>query len=98
MSPTLNASMTGSPATAPFYNNSILGPLGNQSAEWQLRGQWENPNDILSLLLILGPDIVLRALAQVSGQRMTPVVFSYGWVAYAVNALVSAFGGPTPLS
>ncbi|KAK8030261.1 hypothetical protein PG993_011552 [Apiospora rasikravindrae] len=57
-----------------------------------IKAQWQFPQDILSLLLILGPDVIWRALAQLVGQRVTPVVFSYGWVAYAVNALVAAFG------
>lgn len=57
------------------------------------QSQWQNPSDILSLLMILGPDVVWRALAQLCGEKLTPVVFSYGWVGYAVNALVAAFGG-----
>jgi hypothetical protein len=59
----------------------------------EFRSQWSNPSDVLSLLLILGPDVIGWALAQLSGEYITPVVFSYGWVAYAVNALVATFGG-----
>lgn len=59
----------------------------------EFRSQWNNPSDVLSLLLILGPDVICWALAQLSGEYITPVVFSYGWVAYAVNALVATFGG-----
>ena len=58
-----------------------------------IKPQWQFPQYVLSLLLILGPDVIWRALAQLAGRRITPVVFSYGWVAYAVNALVAAFGG-----
>jgi hypothetical protein len=58
-----------------------------------LAAQWSNPSDILSILLLLGPDVVQRAVAQQAGRVITPVAFSFGWVAYAVSALLSAFGG-----
>jgi len=62
-----------------------------------LVAQWRNPGDILSILLLLGPDIVQRAIAQLAGRTITPVAFSFGWVAYAVGALLSTIGGPLPL-
>lgn len=77
-----------------YGGESSLLPLKHtRSTDASFKSQWRNPNDILSLLLILGPDVVGRALAQLAGSRITPVVFSFGWVAYAVNALVPAFGG-----
>ncbi|MDI1493369.1 MAG: hypothetical protein OHK93_005157 [Ramalina farinacea] len=58
-----------------------------------LRSQWSNPRDILSLLLIVGGDVVHAALAQQSGDVLpTPVVFSFGWVAYAFSAVLSVMG------
>ncbi|KAF2135511.1 uncharacterized protein K452DRAFT_293164 [Aplosporella prunicola CBS 121167] len=54
--------------------------------------QWKRPSDIFSTLLILGGDVIGRALAQLTGSRVTPVAFSFGWVAYAVAAVVSAVG------
>jgi hypothetical protein len=57
------------------------------------RDQWINPSDILSLLLLIGPDIVQRAIAQLSGNILTPVAFSFGWVAYSLNASLSVIGG-----
>ncbi|KAI1102938.1 hypothetical protein F4804DRAFT_248944 [Jackrogersella minutella] len=54
--------------------------------------QFSNPTDVFSVLLILGGDVVARALAQLVGTRVTPVAFSFGWVAYAVAAVVSAVG------
>ncbi|KAK5378695.1 hypothetical protein LTR11_004390 [Exophiala xenobiotica] len=54
--------------------------------------QWKNPGDVFSVLLILGGDVILRALAQLSGSGITPVAFSFGWVAYAITAVVSAIG------
>jgi hypothetical protein len=62
-------------------------------SELQLRNQWLNPSDILSLLLLLGPEVIQKSLAQLSGTHLVPVAFSFGWVAYAITALLSAFGG-----
>lgn len=58
----------------------------------ELRSQWMNPNDILSVLLIIGGDIVQKALAQLAGHRIVPVAFSFGWVAYAFASLMSILG------
>ncbi|KAJ5522165.1 hypothetical protein N7527_006280 [Penicillium freii] len=54
--------------------------------------QWRNPSDIFSVLLILGGDVISRALAQLAGSRLTPVAFSFGWVAFAVTAVVAVIG------
>lgn len=62
-------------------------------AEHELRTQWRSPSDILSLLLILGPEVVQRALAQVAGTRYVPIGFSFGWTAYSINALITIVGG-----
>jgi hypothetical protein len=40
--------------------------------------QWKNPSDVFSVLLILGGDVVGRALAQVAGSPVSPVAFSFG--------------------
>ncbi|KAH7304229.1 hypothetical protein B0I35DRAFT_414522 [Stachybotrys elegans] len=56
------------------------------------RTQWTDPSDIFSVLLILGGDVVARALAQLTGSSFTPVAFSFGWVAYAVSAVVASVG------
>ena len=40
--------------------------------------QWKNPGDVFSVLLILGGDVVSRALAQLTGTSITPVAFSFG--------------------
>lgn len=59
----------------------------------ELRSQWVSPVDILSLLLLVGGDVVQQALAQQAGLKLpTPVVFSFGWVGYAFTALLSAVG------
>jgi hypothetical protein len=40
--------------------------------------QWTHPGGVFSVLLILGGDVVGRALAQVAGTGLTPVTFSFG--------------------
>ena len=62
----------------------------------ELKNQWSNPSDILSLLLLLGPDVIQRALAQLVGLRVAPVAFSFGWAAYSLSALFSVVGGIEP--
>lgn len=69
---------------------NITGPIDVSA---HLAAQWTNPSDILSILLLVGPDIVQRAVAQLTGRVVTPAAFSFGWVAYATSALVQAFGG-----
>ncbi|OAX42774.1 hypothetical protein K503DRAFT_661649, partial [Rhizopogon vinicolor AM-OR11-026] len=57
--------------------------------------QWQNPRDILSILTIIGGDVVQRAIAQLAGSGpfyFTPVAFSFGWVAYSFSVLLSAIG------
>ncbi|KAI0122179.1 hypothetical protein F4814DRAFT_201524 [Daldinia grandis] len=71
----------------------------------ELRTQWANPGDILSLLLLIGSDIVQKAIAQLVGHRVrlygdkrsrglsvAPVAFSFGWAAYGFSNLLSAIG------
>ncbi|GIJ91899.1 hypothetical protein Asppvi_010874 [Aspergillus pseudoviridinutans] len=53
----------------------------------QLKTQWTTPSDVFSILLILGGDVVARALAMLAGGGFTPVAFSFGWVTYAISAL-----------
>ncbi|OCH90784.1 hypothetical protein OBBRIDRAFT_792985 [Obba rivulosa] len=62
-----------------------------------IKSQWRNPTDILSILMIIGGDVVQQAIAQLAGSgprplSFAPVAFSFGWVAYALNALLSAVG------
>ncbi|KAJ8080957.1 hypothetical protein PM082_017792 [Marasmius tenuissimus] len=60
-----------------------------------LRDQWKNPDDILSILMVIGGDIVRSALSQLASSHsrfFTPVAFSFGWVAYSFSAILSAVG------
>jgi hypothetical protein len=77
---------------ASFVENRDVGPVGFISA------QWTNPSDILSVLLLLGPDMVKKAIAQLAGRAITPIAFSFGWVGYAAKVLLSAFGREFVLS
>ena len=60
----------------------------------EAKSQWRNPGDILSLLLLVGGDVIQRAIAQLAGDETlpTPVVFSFGWVAYSFTSLLAAVG------
>lgn len=53
------------------------------------RAQWINPSDLFSILLIIGGDVIGLALAALSGGPVTPVTFSFGWVSYAISALLT---------
>lgn len=75
----------------------------SQPPALELKSQWQNPGDIFSLLLLVGGDVVQKAVAQLVGVRfrvmqrsaaiyLTPVVFSFGWVAYAFTSLAAALG------
>ena len=45
------------------------------------KAQWASPtNYAFTILLLLGGDVVARALAQLAGGRFTPVAFSFGTV------------------
>lgn len=58
--------------------------------------QWIDPTDVLTVLMIIGGDIVQRALASMAGSRhaipFAPVAFSFGWVSYAFSAILAAVG------
>lgn len=80
----------------------------------ELKAQWANPGDIMSLLLLIGGDIVQKSIAQVVDCRpfaveqlagqipgqplrpswfpLTPVAFSFGWIAFSFNQIMSAVG------
>ena len=83
------------PCECPIVPNpSTLSTLDDrwQEASDRLAKQWQNPNDVLTVLLIIGGDIVQKALAQLSGGHFVPVAFSFGWVSYSFNALLAAYG------
>ncbi|KIJ36796.1 hypothetical protein M422DRAFT_212098 [Sphaerobolus stellatus SS14] len=58
----------------------------------QLSQVWRSPSDLLSVLTVIGGDIVKSALAQLAGGHITPVSFSFGWVGYSFSSLSVAVG------
>ncbi|KAI0723948.1 hypothetical protein C8T65DRAFT_627990 [Cerioporus squamosus] len=78
---------------SPVYhvrNAASTGPSFSAQAS-----SWKSPDDILSILMLIGGDIVQRAVAQLAGTGpgpFCPVAFSFGWLAYSVSALTSAVG------
>ncbi|KAM3525175.1 hypothetical protein NHJ13051_004132 [Beauveria bassiana] len=68
-------------------------------ASREFSDQFKNPSDIFSVLLLLGgaSDPVGRALAQISGSRVTPVAFSFGWVSFMLEIAVGAAVGEIKL-
>ncbi|KAK4452654.1 hypothetical protein QBC34DRAFT_435503 [Podospora aff. communis PSN243] len=61
----------------------------------ELSAQWQNPSDVTTVLMIIGAEVVQKALAQCTGSASTyytPVCFSFGWVAFAYTALMSVLG------
>jgi len=77
-------------------NGSQNGASPDESGppETMLQRQMLNPSEILSVLQIIGGDVIQKAIAQLSGTRLrfTPVAFSFGWVAYTFNAVMAVFG------
>lgn len=65
---------------------------GNNSTVSVLASQWINPSDVTTVLMIIGGDVIQKALAQTTGCWYTPVCFSFGWVAYSFMALVNVLG------
>ncbi|ORY59283.1 uncharacterized protein BCR38DRAFT_446146 [Pseudomassariella vexata] len=58
-----------------------------------LKLEWINPSVVVgTVLMVVGDKAVQAALAQTSGLLFTPVCFSFGWVTYALSALMSVYG------
>ncbi|KAF7371081.1 hypothetical protein MSAN_00742600 [Mycena sanguinolenta] len=57
-----------------------------------IRSTWRSPSDTATILLIIGGDVIARALAQLAGPQLVPVAFSFGWVAYAFATLANISG------
>lgn len=65
---------------------------GANSTASILGSQWTNPSEVTTVLMIIGGDVVQKALAQTTGCWYTPVCFSFGWVPYSFTALISVLG------
>ena len=79
---------------APFYRQNLQPrDFDLDKSSNAFKAQWTNPsNYAFTILLLLGGDVVARALAQLAGGRITPVAFSFGWVSYATTGINSAIG------
>ena len=64
----------------------------DSSATHPLRKQFIHPAEVLGILLIIGGDVIQKAIAQLAGRRVAPVAFSFGWVSYSFGALLSVWG------
>ncbi|KXN92751.1 hypothetical protein AN958_02718, partial [Leucoagaricus sp. SymC.cos] len=74
----------------PFLTSRSIDDAGNVAGA--IRDTWQGPTDTMTILLIIGGDVVARALAQLVGPTIVPVAFSFGWVAYSFATLVNVFG------
>ncbi|PMD42818.1 hypothetical protein L207DRAFT_565035 [Hyaloscypha variabilis F] len=74
------------------HRQEAASPVAEPSAASLLREQLMNPKEVLAVLLLLGGDIIQKAIAQNTGLIITPVAFSFGWVSYALASLLSVFG------
>ncbi|KAI1504738.1 hypothetical protein F5X99DRAFT_370859 [Biscogniauxia marginata] len=95
-----------SPAVLWTRAESYQKPLGtspptglkvDDAGDW-FWGQFRNPKGIMAILLLVGGDVIQRAIAQSVGGRnsiFTPIVFSFGWVGYAFNSVATAVGDGT---
>jgi hypothetical protein len=56
-------------------------PFDASAPSTWFRNEWRSPsNYAFTILLLLGGDVVACALAQLVGDRLTPVAFSFGTV------------------
>ncbi|KAF2649246.1 hypothetical protein K491DRAFT_611237 [Lophiostoma macrostomum CBS 122681] len=73
----------------------------NETFSWEhtasrVQNAIRQPTGIFSTLLLIGPDLTSRAVAQQCGIKWRaiplPLAFSFGWVGYSISLLVSALG------
>lgn len=88
--------LSGAPITPGFSKMLPRSASGvftfNPTTATELGAQFRNPSNILSVLLVVGGDIVQRAMAQMSHTGLAPVCFSFGWVSYSLITLVNLLG------
>ncbi|KAK7688508.1 hypothetical protein QCA50_008046 [Cerrena zonata] len=74
-----------------FLSTSLRLATEPESLSSSPKSQWQNPNIVLSILTIVGGDIIQRAIAQLSGHPsyITPVAFSFGWVGYTLSTALT---------
>jgi hypothetical protein len=87
-------------ASGPVVARTILrlrdssSSAAESSTGWEMvKRQWKLPSEILSVLLLVGSDVVQTALAQQAGNSVLPVVFSFGWLPYMVSGTLGVAAG-----
>lgn len=63
---------------APFLATLISRNFDPSQVAKGFKDQWTQPGDVFSVLLILGGDVIARAMAQVAGSGPSTVAFSFG--------------------
>ena len=63
---------------APFLATLISRDFDPSQTAKEFTDQWIRPGDVSSVLLILGGDVIARAMAQVAGYGPSTVAFSFG--------------------
>ncbi|KAI4239819.1 MAG: hypothetical protein LQ349_000066 [Xanthoria aureola] len=64
-------------------NSAITSTSPLRGTDTVCPSQWRNPNDVLTILMIIGGDIVQKALAQLSGAVVT--VSAMLWILFVIN-------------
>jgi hypothetical protein len=78
--------------TIELLSNARLGKRDgeNNTTADVFRSQFQDPKEILTVLLLIGSDVIQKTVAQTAGFAVfTPVVFSFGWVTYAFNSVAN---------
>jgi len=73
--PPISTPQTVHPLLSIIFTRHLFNPSNIAN---ELRTQWIHPSDVFSVLLLLGGDVISRALAQLAGGSVTPVAFSFG--------------------
>lgn len=63
---------------SPFLKHMSRANFDPGTPSRDFSNQWTNPGDVFSILLILGGDVILRAIAQLAGSWVVPIAFSFG--------------------
>lgn len=63
---------------APFLTNLISRNIHHSRVAGNFSDQLTQPGDVFTILLILGGDVIARAMAQVAGSGPSTVAFSFG--------------------
>lgn len=62
----------------PFLTTLISRDFDTSKVKGEISAQYLRPGDVFSVLLLLGGDVVARAMAQVAGSGPSTVAFSFG--------------------